>query len=130
MAPRGTAALTDSPSSTGGSTSRRTAGPSCWTKSSTQSCRGTPRRWSGWGAERPAVIYLTPSELLHVAERAIGDVVAVRDPGLLASEGGRPRATVFGQDASECAGEGGRPAALPGAVTRWSMATSAWPLPG
>jgi len=45
------------------------------------------------------VIYLTPSELLHVAERAIGDVVAVRDPRLLPLAAARARVTVFGQDA-------------------------------
>jgi death-on-curing protein len=45
------------------------------------------------------MIYLTPAELLHVAERATGGEVAVRDHGLLASAAARPQATVFGRDA-------------------------------
>lgn len=45
------------------------------------------------------MIYLTPAELLHVAERATGGEVAVRDRGLLASAAARPRTTVFGEDA-------------------------------
>jgi death on curing protein len=45
------------------------------------------------------VIYLTLTELLHIAERATGDKVAVRDIGLLESAAGRPRATAFGADA-------------------------------
>lgn len=45
------------------------------------------------------MIYLTPAELLHVAERATGGTVAVRDHGLLASASARPQATVLGTDA-------------------------------
>jgi len=45
------------------------------------------------------VIYLSPAELVHVAERATGGEVAVRDLGLLASAAARPQATVFGEDA-------------------------------
>ena len=42
--------------------------------------------------------YLDLDDLLRVAEAAVGDV-AVRDVGLLESAVGRPRATVFWQDA-------------------------------
>ena len=45
------------------------------------------------------MIYLSPAELVHVAERATGGEVAVRDLGLLASAAARPQATVFGEDA-------------------------------
>jgi death-on-curing protein len=45
------------------------------------------------------VIYLTLAELLRVADRAIDGEVVVRDFGLLESALGRPRATVFGEDA-------------------------------
>ena len=45
------------------------------------------------------MIYLSPAELVHVAERATGGVVAVRDHGLLAAAAARPQATVFGEDA-------------------------------
>ena len=45
------------------------------------------------------MIYLQLAELLHVAERAIGDEVLVRDAGLLESALARPRASAFGQDA-------------------------------
>ena len=45
------------------------------------------------------MIYLTLSELLHVAERALGPEVPVRDHGLLESALARPRATAFGVDA-------------------------------
>ena len=45
------------------------------------------------------MIYLSPAELVHVAERATGGEVAVRDHGLLASAAARPQATVSGQDA-------------------------------
>ena len=38
------------------------------------------------------MIYLTLAELLHIAERATGDKVAVRDIGLLESAAARPRA--------------------------------------
>lgn len=44
------------------------------------------------------MIYLTLDDVLHVAERAIGDV-AIRDPGLLAAAVERPRASAFGEDA-------------------------------
>ncbi|GAB3442958.1 hypothetical protein GCM10027570_10570 [Streptomonospora sediminis] len=45
------------------------------------------------------MIHLGLSELLHIAERAIGKDVEVRDHGLLESALARPRATVFGTDA-------------------------------
>jgi death-on-curing protein len=45
------------------------------------------------------VIYLTLSELLHVAERTLGPDPAVRDHGLLESALVRPRARAFGADA-------------------------------
>lgn len=45
------------------------------------------------------MIYLTLSELLHVAERTLGPEVPVRDYGLLESALARPRATAFGLDA-------------------------------
>ena len=45
------------------------------------------------------MIYLTLSELLHVAERTLGPDVPVRDHGLLESALARPRATAFGEDA-------------------------------
>jgi death on curing protein len=44
------------------------------------------------------VIFLTLPELLHVAERTLGDY-AVRDYGLLEAALARPQATVFGKDA-------------------------------
>jgi death-on-curing protein len=47
------------------------------------------------------VIYLTLSELLHVAERTLGRDVPVRDHGLLESALARPQATAFGVDAYE-----------------------------
>ena len=47
------------------------------------------------------MIYLTLSELLHVAERTLGPEVPVRDHGLLESALARPQATVFGLDAYE-----------------------------
>ncbi|MCX2932644.1 type II toxin-antitoxin system death-on-curing family toxin [Mycobacterium sp. CVI_P3] len=43
--------------------------------------------------------YLDLEDLLEIARRAVGDDVAVRDHGLLASALARPRASVFGQDA-------------------------------
>ncbi len=45
------------------------------------------------------MIYLTMPELLHIAERALGNEPAVRDFGLLESAAARPRATAFGADA-------------------------------
>jgi death-on-curing protein len=45
------------------------------------------------------VIYLTLRELLHVAERALGGEIVVRDYGLLASAADRPQLTAFGRDA-------------------------------
>lgn len=45
------------------------------------------------------MIYLTAAELLHVAERATGAPVQVRDHGLLASAAARPQVTVHGEDA-------------------------------
>ncbi len=47
------------------------------------------------------MIYLTLSELLHVAERTLGPEVPVRDYGLLESSLARPLATAFGLDAYE-----------------------------
>lgn len=44
------------------------------------------------------MIYLTMAELLHVAERTVGEVL-VRDHGLLESALARPQTTVVGQDA-------------------------------
>jgi death-on-curing protein len=44
------------------------------------------------------VIYLTLGELLHVAERTLGEF-EVRDYGLLEAALARPRATAFGEDA-------------------------------
>jgi death-on-curing protein len=44
------------------------------------------------------VIFLTLPELLHVAERTLGDY-AVRDYGLLEAALARPQATAFGKDA-------------------------------
>jgi len=45
------------------------------------------------------VIYLTLPELLHVAERALGNEPAVRDAGLLESALARPQASAFGSEA-------------------------------
>jgi death-on-curing protein len=45
------------------------------------------------------VIYLTLSELLHVAERTLGPDFTVRDYGLLEAALARPQATAFGKDA-------------------------------
>jgi len=45
------------------------------------------------------VIYLTPPELLYIAERALGGEPQVRDYGLLDSAAARPQATTFGSDA-------------------------------
>jgi len=45
------------------------------------------------------MIHLTLDELLHVAERAIGSPVELRDVGLLESAAARPRASAFGVDA-------------------------------
>ena len=45
------------------------------------------------------MIYLTLSELMHVAERTLGSDVPVRDHGLLESALARPQATAFGVDA-------------------------------
>ena len=47
------------------------------------------------------MIYLTLSDLLHVAERTLGREVPVRDYGLLESALARPQATAFGLDAYE-----------------------------
>jgi death on curing protein len=43
--------------------------------------------------------YLSLDELLRIADAAAGVEVVVRDVGLLESALGRPRATVFGEDA-------------------------------
>jgi death-on-curing protein len=45
------------------------------------------------------VIYHSYAEMLHVAERAIGEPPAIRDAGLLEAAIARPQATVFGSDA-------------------------------
>jgi death-on-curing protein len=45
------------------------------------------------------VIYLTYADLLHVAERALGEPAVVRDAGLLESAAARPQTSVFGDDA-------------------------------
>ena len=45
------------------------------------------------------MIFLDLEDLLHVAERAIGAPVEVRDIGLLESAAARPRASAFGADA-------------------------------
>jgi death on curing protein len=45
------------------------------------------------------VIYLTLPELLHVAQRALGEEPHVRDIGLLGSALARPQASAFGADA-------------------------------
>jgi death on curing protein len=44
------------------------------------------------------VIYLDVEDLLHIAERTIGNV-EVRDLGLLESAAARPQASAFGEDA-------------------------------
>jgi death-on-curing protein len=44
------------------------------------------------------VIYLDLEDLLHIAERTIGNV-EVRDLGLLESAAARPQASAFGEDA-------------------------------
>jgi death-on-curing protein len=44
------------------------------------------------------MIYMTLPELLHVAERTLGEVL-IRDIGLLESVLARPRASAFGEDA-------------------------------
>ena len=43
--------------------------------------------------------YLSLDELLRIADAAAGVEVVVRDAGLLESALGRPRATIFGDDA-------------------------------
>ena len=45
------------------------------------------------------MIFLDLEDLLHVAERATGGSVGVRDIGLLESAAARPRASAFGADA-------------------------------
>ncbi|QGH68800.1 type II toxin-antitoxin system death-on-curing family toxin [Pseudactinotalea sp. HY158] len=45
------------------------------------------------------MIYLTRTELLHVAARVLGDEVQVRDHGLLHAASARPQATFGGIDA-------------------------------
>jgi death on curing protein len=45
------------------------------------------------------VIYLSLTELLHVAERTLGPDVQVRDHGLLEAAAARPQTSVFGADA-------------------------------
>jgi death-on-curing protein len=50
------------------------------------------------------VIYLDVEDLLHIAERTLGDV-KVRDIGLLEAAAARPRASAFGEDAYPAAPE-------------------------
>jgi death on curing protein len=45
------------------------------------------------------VIYLTLSELLHIAARVLGSDPPIRDAGLLESAVARPQAMAFGTDA-------------------------------
>jgi death-on-curing protein len=45
------------------------------------------------------VIFLDVEDLLHIAERATGTSVEVRDIGLLESAAARPRSSAFGPDA-------------------------------
>jgi death-on-curing protein len=45
------------------------------------------------------LIYLSYTDLLHVAERTLGEPPAVRDVGLLESAAARPRSSVLGADA-------------------------------
>ena len=45
------------------------------------------------------MIYLTLTELLHVAERTLGGEAPVQDHGLLQSALSRPQASAFGSDA-------------------------------
>ena len=45
------------------------------------------------------MIFLDLSDLLHIAQRAVGGPPEVRDHGLLESALARPRATAFGSDA-------------------------------
>lgn len=45
------------------------------------------------------MIYLTVSEILHIAERTLGPGLDVRDYGLLEAAAARPKATVLGADA-------------------------------
>ena len=45
------------------------------------------------------MIYLSLTELLHVAERTLGPDVQVRDHGLLEAAAARPQTSVFGADA-------------------------------
>jgi death-on-curing protein len=61
------------------------------------------------------MIYLTLGELLHVAERTLGEVL-VRDHGLLESALARPQTTVFGDDAYPTIEE--KAAALPHSLAR------------
>lgn len=44
------------------------------------------------------MIYLTLSELIHIAERTLGDDVPVRDYGLLQSALARPQTVAFGTE--------------------------------
>ena len=62
------------------------------------------------------MIYLGYAELLHVAERAIGERPRVRDAGLLEAAAARPRSTVFGEEAYATLEEKG--AALTHSITR------------
>ncbi|NNG18223.1 type II toxin-antitoxin system death-on-curing family toxin [Naumannella sp. ID2617S] len=45
------------------------------------------------------MLHLTAEELIHIANRATGTTVGVRDAGLLESAAARPQTSLFGQDA-------------------------------
>lgn len=45
------------------------------------------------------MIYLSLSDLVHIAERATGQPITVRDYGLLEAAAARPQATAFGAEA-------------------------------
>lgn len=56
-----------------------------------------PRHWSGSVSDL-SVIYLTMADLMHIAERTLGQV-QIADIGLLDSALVRPQASAFGEDA-------------------------------
>ena len=65
--------------------------------------------------DREDVDYLTVDDLLEIAAGVLPEV-AVRDHGLLASAAGRPRTSVFGEDAYPTLGE--KAAALMHSIAR------------
>ena len=75
-------------------TSTAPAAVSCSTRSSTRSCRATPRRCGGSASDLPRPRGPAP----HRAPDARGRA-RVRDHGLLESALARPQATAFGEDA-------------------------------